>query len=117
MLTDEGASTGMFAICCVVMQLTSILKTRAAYWAKLQVITTIDRKERDFGVYNYLQLSDTAKYILKNIFLCIIKELYSDQEESWWKRQKHYLNNVNDRISKINCLHIADMSVAKWAST
>jgi len=31
MLTDEGIFTGWYNICCVVMQLTSILKTRAAY--------------------------------------------------------------------------------------
>ena len=31
MLTDEGISTGQYAICQVVMQLTSILKMRAAY--------------------------------------------------------------------------------------
>jgi len=31
MLTDEGTSTGLYTICCVVMQLTSILKMRAAY--------------------------------------------------------------------------------------
>jgi len=31
MLPDEGTSTGLYAICCVVMRLTSILKTRAAY--------------------------------------------------------------------------------------
>jgi len=30
MLTDEETSTGQYTICCVVMQLTSILKTSAA---------------------------------------------------------------------------------------
>jgi len=31
LLTDEGTSTGWYNICCVVMQLTSILQTKAAY--------------------------------------------------------------------------------------
>jgi len=30
LLTDEGTSTGLYTICCVVMQLTSILQTTAA---------------------------------------------------------------------------------------
>jgi len=64
------------------MQLTSILKTRAAYWTNLQVITSIDWKELDFGSYYYLKLAETVKYTLKNIFICIIKEQCSDQQES-----------------------------------
>jgi len=67
------------------MQLTSILKTRAAYWANLQVMTTIDQNKWDFGVYDYLQLANTVEYILKGIFICIIKAQCSDQGESWWK--------------------------------
>ena len=31
MLPDEGTSTGYFTLCCLVMQLTFILKTKAAY--------------------------------------------------------------------------------------
>jgi hypothetical protein len=31
MLPDEGTSTGYYTICCLVMQLTFILKTKAAY--------------------------------------------------------------------------------------
>jgi len=86
MLTDEGISTGQYAICQVVMQLTSILKMRAAYWANLQVITSIDRTAPDFGDDYYLQLVDTVMYILQDIFICIIKEQCSDQAESKWKR-------------------------------
>jgi len=67
------------------MQPPSILKTRAALWASLQVMMTSDRKEPDVGVYYHLHLVDTVKYILKNIFICIIKAQCSDQEESWWK--------------------------------
>jgi len=81
MLTDEELSTGYYTICCMVMRLTFILKARVAFWANLQVMTSIDPKERDFGVYYYVQLADTVKYILKDIFICI-KEQYSDQGES-----------------------------------
>jgi len=84
------------------MQLTSILKTRAAYWANLQVMTSIDWKERDFGVYYYLQLADTVKYIVKYILICIIKEQCSDQWESEWKRLKVCQNNVNDSVRQID---------------
>jgi len=31
MLPDDGTSTGLYTICCLVMQLTFILKTKAAY--------------------------------------------------------------------------------------
>jgi len=55
------------------MQITSILKTTAANSANLQVTMSIDRNAQDFGVYYY-------------IFICIIKEQSSDQEESKWKR-------------------------------
>jgi len=99
------------------MQLTSILKTRAACWANLQVITSIDWKKWDFGVYNYLQLADTVKYILKDIFICIIKEQCSNQWESEWKRLKDCQNNVNDRLRQMNRLNNADTPVAKSAST
>jgi len=85
MLTDKGTATGWHTICCVVTQLTVILKTTAAYWANLAVMTSIDRKERDFEVYYHLQLADTVKYIIKDIFICIIKVKWSDQEESQWK--------------------------------
>jgi len=36
------------------MQVTSILQMTAAYWANLQVKTSIDRKEQDYWVYYYL---------------------------------------------------------------
>jgi hypothetical protein len=42
MLTDEATSTGWYTICCVGMLLTSILQIRAANWANLQVIPSID---------------------------------------------------------------------------
>jgi hypothetical protein len=65
MLSDEG----WYTLCGVVMQQTFILKTRAADGAILQLMTSIDRKTQDFGDYYY-------------IYLCIIKEQRSDQEES-----------------------------------
>jgi hypothetical protein len=43
---------------------------------------SIDGIEQDFWVYCYLQLADTTKYILKDIFICITKEQCSDKEES-----------------------------------
>jgi len=47
MLTDDGSYT----LCGVVMQLTMILKTRAADWAILHLMTSIQWKIRDFGDY------------------------------------------------------------------
>jgi len=61
------------------MQLTSMSQMRTAYWANLQVKSSIDRKEWDFWVYYCPQLADTSMYILKDIFICIIKEQHSDQ--------------------------------------
>jgi len=51
------------------MQLTLILKTKAANWVILQLMMSSDQKTRDFGDYYY-------------IYLCIIKAQRSDQEES-----------------------------------
>jgi len=99
MLTDEG----YYTICCVVMRLTSILKTRAADWVIRQLMTSMDRKTQDFGYYYYT-------------YLCLIKEQYSDQEESKWKRQKGSQNIVNDGLCQIKWLHIVDTAMAKWAS-
>jgi len=68
------------------MQLTSSLKTRAAHWANLQVMTSFDRRAQDIEHYYYLQLADNVKYNIQDIFICIIKEQRSDQGESKWKR-------------------------------
>jgi len=67
------------------MKITSILKTRAASWVNLEVVTSIDRKERDFVVLYYLQSADTVRYIFNNIFVGIIEEQCSDQGERKWK--------------------------------
>jgi hypothetical protein len=67
------------------MGLTWILKTKAADWAIQQLMTSIDRKTLVFGDYNF-------------IYMCIIKEQGSDQEETKWKRQKGSQNNVNDGL-------------------
>ena len=45
-------------------------------------MTSIDRMGRHFGHYYYPELADTVKYILKDIFICIIREQCSDQEKS-----------------------------------
>jgi hypothetical protein len=68
----------------MVMQLTFILKTTAAYWAYLPVMTGIDHMAWHFGDYYYPELVNTEKYILKDIFVCIIKKQCSNQEESKW---------------------------------
>jgi len=61
------------------MQLTSILQTTAPKWANLTVNMSIDRMKQDFWVYYCLQLADTLKYILYDMFICIIKEQCSDE--------------------------------------
>jgi len=48
----------------------------------MAVMTSIDQMARHFGDYYYPELVDTVKYILKDIFICIIKEQCSDQDES-----------------------------------
>jgi len=63
------------------MQLTIILKTRAANGANLAEMTSIDRMAWHFGDYYYPEFADTVKYILQDIFICIITEQCSDQEE------------------------------------
>jgi len=78
------------------MQLTTNLQATASYWANLQVSISNDWKEQDFRLYYYLQFADTLKYILKNIFIGIIKEQCSDQGASKWKYLKGCQNNVSD---------------------
>ena len=46
----------------------------------LAVMSSIDRMVRHFGDYYSPAFADTVKYILKNIFTCIITEQCSDQE-------------------------------------
>jgi len=67
------------------MQLTFILKTRAADWENLAVMTSIDRIAWNFGESSYPELADTVQYVLKDISIYIIKEQCSYQEESKWK--------------------------------
>jgi hypothetical protein len=45
-------------------------------------MSSIDHMAWLFRDYYYPELADTVKYILKDIFICIIKEQCSDQEES-----------------------------------
>jgi len=96
LLTDKATFTGSYTNGRMLIQLTSILKTTAAYWANLTVMTSIDGMETDFWVYYYLQSADTWKYILKDTFLCIIKEQCSDEGESTWSRYKGCQNTIND---------------------
>jgi len=83
------------------MQLTSILQLTAANWANLTVKLGIDRMKWDFRVYYYLQLADTIKYILKDIFICIIKEQCIDEGESTWRWYKGCQNTINDILGQI----------------
>jgi len=55
------------------MQLTSILKTKAAYWANLQVMMSMDWKKPDFGVYYYLQLADTVNIFWRMYLYVLLK--------------------------------------------
>jgi len=84
-LSDERTSTGWYTICCAVIQLTSNVQKRAPCEVNMQVVISIDREEWDFWVYDYLQLADTLKYILQDIFICILKEQCSDKGESTWR--------------------------------
>jgi hypothetical protein len=49
-------------------------------------MTSIDRMAWHFGEYYYPEVADTEKYILKDIFICIITKECSNQEESKCKR-------------------------------
>jgi len=50
LLTRDGTSTGWYTNYSVLMQLTSILQTRVAYWVDLTVMMSMDRKEPDVRV-------------------------------------------------------------------
>ena len=117
LLTDKRTCTGWYTLGCMVMKLVFSLPTRAAYWENIQVETSIDRKERDFWVHYDLQLVDNLKYILQDIFICIIKEKCSDKGESTWRWYKGCQNTSNDIQCQIKWLHVVDMLVMKWAST
>ena len=83
------------------MKLTSILQTTAAYWANLTVKMSIDRMEQDFWVYYYLQLADTLKYILMDMFICIIKKQCIDEGESTWRWYIGCQNTINVILGQI----------------
>ena len=67
--TDDETSTGLYMLCCMVMQLPSILQKRVDYGANGKVRMSRYRKEQDFAVYYYLQLADTLKYIYIYVLL------------------------------------------------
>ena len=83
------------------MQLTSILLITAATWANLTVKMSIDRIKQELWVYYYLQLADTLKYILKDIFIRIIKEQCSEEGESTWRWYEGCQNTINDILGQI----------------
>jgi len=57
--------------------------------------------ERDFWVYYYVQLANTLMYILKDIFICIIKEQSIDEGESTWRWYKGCDNTIDDISGQI----------------
>jgi len=101
LLTNEGTSTDQYTICCMVMQLTSILQMTAANWANLILSMSIDQMERDCWVYYHLQSADTLKYILKDILIWTIKKQCIDEGESTWWRYKGCQNTINHIFGQI----------------
>jgi len=99
------------------MQLTSILQTTAANWVKLTVMMSIERMKRDCWVNYYLASVDTLKYILKDIFICIIEEQRIDEGESTWRWYTGCQNKITDVLGQIKRQHIEDTPMARWAST
>jgi len=83
------------------MQLTSILLMTAANRGNMTVKMSIDRMEQEFWVYYYLQLADTLKHILKDIFICNIKEQCIYEGESTWRWYKGCQNTINDTLGQI----------------
>jgi len=45
-------------------------------------MTSIDRMASDVGDSYYPEFADTIKYILQDIYICIIKKHCSNQDES-----------------------------------
>jgi len=70
-----------------------------------------------FEYYHCLQLADTLKYILKDIFMCTIKEQCSDKGKRTWRGWNNCQNTVIDILCQSKWLHNADRPVAKWLST
>jgi len=77
---------------------------------------SIDRMEQDFWVDYYLQFADTLKCILKDIFICIIKEQCIDKGESTCRRYKGCQNTIDDISGQIQWYYIMVMPRAKWVS-
>jgi len=70
--------------------------------AKRTVKMSIDSMQGVFGVYYYVQIADTLKCILNDIFISIIKEQCSDKEESTRRHYKGCQNTVDDISGLIN---------------
>jgi len=102
LLSDEERSTGEYTMCWVIMQLTSILHTTVANWANQTVKIMSDWLKRECSVYYYTQLADILKYILKDIFICIIKGQCFDEGESIWRWYKGCWNTINDILRQNN---------------
>jgi len=99
------------------MLLTLIFMTRAGFWAKLTVKTSIDWNEQDCWVLSLSTISDTLNYILKNTFISTIKGQCSDKGKRTWRGWNQCKNRVIDVLCPGEWLHNADMPGAEWAST
>jgi len=99
------------------MQLTATWHMTVVFWANLTVQTSIEAMEWYYGVYYFPQLAHTLEYILKDLFICIIKEQCSDEGESTWRWYKGCQNNINDIVCQIQWEQIVDTPMAKLAST
>ena len=56
-------------------------------------------------------------YIIKDMFICIIKEQSIDEGESTWRRYKGCHNTIDDIWGKIQGLPIVNTPMAEWTST
>jgi len=83
-------------------------------WQRRRELT---EDNRIFEYYHFLQLADTLKYILKGIFICIIKEQCSHKGECTWTAQNGCHKTIIDILCQREWFHIADTPMAKWAST
>jgi hypothetical protein len=71
---------------------------------------------RIFEYYHYLQLANTLKYILKGLFICIIKEQCSNKGERTWTAQTGFHKTIINILCQSEWFHIADTPTAKLVS-
>jgi len=94
-----------------------ILETSAAFWVNSQCRQASTERTGISECYHYLQLVDTIQHILKDIFICTIKEQCSDTGKRTWRGENDCQNTVIDVLCQSEWLHNVDTAVAKWVST